>query len=639
MPVNKPPFFNGANYAYWKNRMMMKPNEDIKATTDKFSTIVNGLKSYGEIISNEKLVRKDTKGEGEEEKHWSSSQIHKNESDSDEDDDDDDKEMTLFAKRFRKMMRPYRGRKFKQNEGLKNEPKEKDSIICYECKSRGMSNMIATMKRKGQSKNKHKAHVATWSDEEGSDEEEQKVANLCLMTFGEDSKEKKHCYKARETNPNSWYIDSGCSRHMTGDKNRFSEFNAKNEGEMTFGDDSKGHIEGIINRNEVRHDVEEPSSKEEQKMRSHDPLENPTIEEREVSYPREYNYVKDGEIIDELMGDLSFFLGLQIKQRKDDIFINQAIYVKDMLKKFGLENGKPHDTPMNYSTKLDLDEEGKIYLKDTPSLGLWYLRDSSFSLHAFSDADYGGCKLDRKSTPESAAEMQSPSRHSYVESQYHFKTSEYCQRAMMVDSLKWMDRVPICCVCGSKSEDFVDNVSLVMHAFTSRRHRVEHLGLHKALCLLMGWDSMTVSNCLWTPKALACAEVLAMKEDLVVWPPVVILHNSSIGTTISDDRIIVSIEEIEAFLRGMGFGRGISKGYKMQRDSITCMPRTSMGGLSSCESIATAKRKKTPLNKVEDVLYGYLGVAGDMDKLDFETKSHSVVKSKKEIYSIADQWE
>ncbi|XP_039002963.1 uncharacterized protein LOC120129560 [Hibiscus syriacus] len=44
-----------------------------------------------------------------------------------------------------------------------------------------------------------------------------------------------------------------------------------------------------------------------------------------------------------------------------------------------------------------------------------------------------------------------------------------------------------CCVCGSKSEDFVDNVSLVMHAFTSRRNRVEHLGLHKALCLLMGW--------------------------------------------------------------------------------------------------------------------------------------------------------
>ncbi|KAE8693579.1 G10 family protein [Hibiscus syriacus] len=232
---------------------------------------------------------------------------------------------------------------------------------------------------------------------------------------------------------------------------------------------------------------------------------------------------------------------------------------------------------------------------------------------------------------------------------------------MMVDSLKWMDRVPICCVCGSKSEDFVDNVSLVMHAFTSRRHRVEHLGLHKALCLLMGWDSMTVSNCLWTPKALACAEVLAMKEDLVVWPPVVILHNSSIGTTISDDRIIVSIEEIEAFLRGMGFGRGISKvccGKPANWSIMVVIFHGTISGLQDAERLHnmyaenkhgraefmrvdchSGETKKTPLNKVEDVLYGYLGVAGDMDKLDFETKSHSVVKSKKEIYSIADQWE
>ena len=38
------------------------------------------------------------------------------------------------------------------------------------------------------------------------------------------------------------------------------------------------------------------------------------------------------------------------------------------------------------------------YLKDTLSLGLWYPNDSSFILHAYSDADFGGCKLDKKST-------------------------------------------------------------------------------------------------------------------------------------------------------------------------------------------------------------------------------------------------
>jgi hypothetical protein len=46
-----------------------------------------------------------------------------------------------------------------------------------------------------------------------------------------------------------------------------------------------------------------------------------------------------------MIGELSFFLGLQIKQLKDGIFISQSKYMKDMLKKFGLENAKPIKTP------------------------------------------------------------------------------------------------------------------------------------------------------------------------------------------------------------------------------------------------------------------------------------------------------
>ncbi|GMI90021.1 cysteine-rich RLK (RECEPTOR-like protein kinase) 8 [Hibiscus trionum] len=66
-----------------------------------------------------------------------------------------------------------------------------------------------------------------------------------------------------------------------------------------------------------------------------------------------------GEFEMSMMGEFSFFLGLQIKQRKDDTFINQAKYVKDMLKKFGLENAKPQAIPMSSSTNLDKDEGGK----------------------------------------------------------------------------------------------------------------------------------------------------------------------------------------------------------------------------------------------------------------------------------------
>jgi hypothetical protein len=62
-----------------------------------------------------------------------------------------------------------------------------------------------------------------------------------------------------------------------------------------------------------------------------------------------------------MIGELSFFLGLQIKQLKDGIFISQSKYLKDMLKKFGLENAKPIKTPMATNGHLDLDEGGTMF--------------------------------------------------------------------------------------------------------------------------------------------------------------------------------------------------------------------------------------------------------------------------------------
>ncbi|GJU47189.1 retrovirus-related pol polyprotein from transposon TNT 1-94 [Tanacetum coccineum] len=58
-----------------------------------------------------------------------------------------------------------------------------------------------------------------------------------------------------------------------------------------------------------------------------------------------------------MMGELNFFLGLQIKQMEDGIFFNQSKYIKEMLKKFGLEDSKPMKTPMSSDTKLVKDEE------------------------------------------------------------------------------------------------------------------------------------------------------------------------------------------------------------------------------------------------------------------------------------------
>jgi hypothetical protein len=60
-----------------------------------------------------------------------------------------------------------------------------------------------------------------------------------------------------------------------------------------------------------------------------------------------------------LLGELSFFLGLQICQINQGIFISQTKYIKEMLKRFGMEYCKPVITPMQTSCKLIKDDDSK----------------------------------------------------------------------------------------------------------------------------------------------------------------------------------------------------------------------------------------------------------------------------------------
>jgi hypothetical protein len=60
-----------------------------------------------------------------------------------------------------------------------------------------------------------------------------------------------------------------------------------------------------------------------------------------------------------MIGELSFFLGLQMKQTKDETFICQSKYVNDLLKRFVMNNSKPIKAPMTTNAHLDLDEGGK----------------------------------------------------------------------------------------------------------------------------------------------------------------------------------------------------------------------------------------------------------------------------------------
>ncbi|GKD34170.1 putative ribonuclease H-like domain-containing protein [Tanacetum coccineum] len=110
------------------------------------------------------------------------------------------------------------------------------------------------------------------------------------------------------------------------------------------------------------------------------------------------------------MGELTFFLGLQVTQKDDGIFISQDKYVDEILKKFGFSTVKTTSTPMETSKPLLKDAEAKdvdVHLYRSMIGLLMYLTtsrpdimfvDSLFDLEAYTDSDYAGASLDRKFT-------------------------------------------------------------------------------------------------------------------------------------------------------------------------------------------------------------------------------------------------
>jgi hypothetical protein len=149
-----------------------------------------------------------------------------------------------------------------------------------------------------------------------------------------------------------------------------------------------------------------------------------------------------------MMGELTFFLGIQVKQTKQDTFVHQAKYTKNLMKKFNMTELKPVSTLMSSAASLGPDEDGEAvdqreyrsmigsllyltatrpdiqfavglcarfqssprsshrtavqrvfrYLKHTLEFEIWYSACSSLNLVGFSDADFTGCGIDRKST-------------------------------------------------------------------------------------------------------------------------------------------------------------------------------------------------------------------------------------------------
>lgn len=81
------------------------------------------------------------------------------------------------------------------------------------------------------------------------------------------------------------------------------------------------------------------------------------------------------------------------------------------------------------------------------------------------------------------------------------------------------------------SKDFPDVHALIMHAYNSDNAdlRVDHLGLHKALCVIMGWNYLRPPDISKAYQRLPPEEVATNQDDLIMWPPLVIINNTNTG--------------------------------------------------------------------------------------------------------------
>ncbi|GJW35461.1 retrovirus-related pol polyprotein from transposon TNT 1-94 [Tanacetum coccineum] len=129
----------------------------------------------------------------------------------------------------------------------------------------------------------------------------------------------------------------------------------------------------------------------------------------------EFTKIMHEEFEMSMMGELNFFLGLQIKQMEDGIFFNQSNYIKEILKKFGLEDSKPMKTPMSSDTKLMKNKECESVdstkyrgMLGTTHLGLWYPKGTGIEPIVYADSDHAGDYVDRKSTSDFAQILRIP---------------------------------------------------------------------------------------------------------------------------------------------------------------------------------------------------------------------------------------
>ncbi|KAL6971548.1 hypothetical protein U1Q18_031227 [Sarracenia purpurea var. burkii] len=227
-------------------------------------------------------------------------------------------------------------------------------------------------------------------------------------------------------------------------------------------------------------------------------------------------------------------------------------------------------------------------------------------------------------------------------------------------------QAPLQCVaCGRSSKEFPDMHGLILHTYNSDRPDllVDHLGLHKALCVVMGWNYSKPPDNLRAYQSLSADEAAANQDDLIMWPPMVIIHNTNTGKTKDGRMEGLGNKAMDIKLRDIGFGSGKAKSIYSKEGhlGITLVKFAGdQSGLKEAVRLAEFFEKENHgrmnwnrvqsstlgnddennpnLVKVDEktgdktrILYGYLGTVSDLDKVDFETRKKVVIESRREF--------
>ncbi|GJX12305.1 zf-CCHC domain-containing protein [Tanacetum coccineum] len=323
---------------------MIPEGESIDNAFARFNTIITSLKELDEVFSSKNYIRKFLRALHpkwrakvtaiEESKDLTSLSL-----------DESIGNLKVYEVIIKKDSKIVKGKR-EQNKSLalkaKKESSDEESFGCGDprpkCFGCGDPNhLIRECSNPSRNKNQSALVGRSWSDS-GEDEKEKVKDQTCLMPQASN----EICLGIN-LESDEWIKDSECFKHMTGNRNIFSTYKAYNGGNAIFESNLRGNIIGKVEESlNVTFDETPPPPKT-------SPLED------------------------------------------DDLVEEDAI--KEMLKKFGLEDSKPMKTPMSSDTKLTKDEEVLAFVhasKRTPKpLISKRLNVSSDTLKAIRTWDYG----------------------------------------------------------------------------------------------------------------------------------------------------------------------------------------------------------------------------------------------------------